>query len=248
MHQKRSLSFIGMFALAGVLTCLSSAQSASAVVLFDGSLGTSPSIQGLSYAAFPSGSYETVNPTNTQVDTSSNNAIQAGYSTTSVPLNRAVGFDVRVDVQIVAQSTGFTNANRSGFSLIALDGQARGIEIAFTEASIFAQNSSPLFVAAETVARDNTAMSRFDLQVRGETWTLLADNTSVLTGPVRDYSAFAGFPDVYETPNFLFIGDNTTSARGAWRVAYLSARNIPEPAMAGVLLACATLVLRRKPT
>ncbi len=31
---------------------------------------------------------------------------------------------------------------------------------------------------------------------------------------MRDYTAFAGFPDVYETPNFLFLGDDTTSAAG----------------------------------
>jgi hypothetical protein len=43
-------------------------------------------------------------------------------------------------------------------------------------------------------------------------YVLRANGTTILTGPIRDYTAFAGFPDVYETPNFLFLGDDTSSA------------------------------------
>ena len=39
-----------------------------------------------------------------------------------------------------------------------------------------------------------------------------------LQGGVRDYTSFTGPIDPYETPNFLFIGDDTTSARGAYRL------------------------------
>ena len=56
----------------------------------------------------------------------------------------------------------------------------------------------------------------------GDTYTLTANAEPLLTGPLRDYSAFAGFPDPYETPNFLFLGDNTTSAQARVRLRFVS--------------------------
>ena len=44
---------------------------------------------------------------------------------------------------------------------------------------------------------------------------MYADGSVILTGKVKDYSANpqGALPyDPYETPNFLFFGDNTTSA------------------------------------
>jgi hypothetical protein len=51
---------------------------------------------------------------------------------------------------------------------------------------------------------------------------LSADAQTILTGPVRDYSEFDGFPDPYQTPNLLFLGDDTTSAQAGIRLSYLS--------------------------
>jgi hypothetical protein len=41
----------------------------------------------------------------------------------------------------------------------------------------------------------------------------------VLTGPLRDYTAFKGLISPYQTPDFLFIGDDTHAASGAFRIA-----------------------------
>jgi len=38
----------------------------------------------------------------------------------------------------------------------------------------------------------------------------------VLSGPVRDHTPFVGTFDPYETPDFLCIGDDTTSAKAAF--------------------------------
>ncbi|MEP7134154.1 MAG: hypothetical protein ABI904_04395 [Chloroflexota bacterium] len=56
----------------------------------------------------------------------------------------------------------------------------------------------------------------------GDTYTLTANAIPLLTGPLRDYSAFTGFPDPYEAPNFLFLGDNTTSAQARVRLRFVS--------------------------
>jgi hypothetical protein len=56
------------------------------------------------------------------------------------------------------------------------------------------------------------------LSVLEDAYTVTFDGMQVLNGAVRDYTPFTGAIDPYETPNFLFIGDDTTSARGAYRL------------------------------
>jgi hypothetical protein len=60
------------------------------------------------------------------------------------------------------------------------------------------------------------------LTVIGDAYTLTANMESILTGPLRDYGSFSGFPDPYETPNFLFLGDDTTSAQARIRLSFVS--------------------------
>lgn len=52
----------------------------------------------------------------------------------------------------------------------------------------------------------------------------------MLEGTVRDYTPFVGVVDPYETPDFLFFGDDTTSARAAVRLAGVVL--IPAPVLA----------------
>jgi hypothetical protein len=224
------------------------ASSAHAVVLYDGALGTSPTAQSLSYGAFPGGTYHTTAAGSTTLDTTSSSGISAGFtSSTPVVLDRAVGFTYRVDARVLSST--FTSGSRAGFSLIALSSDRRGIELGFHGDEVFAQDDSPLFVRDESAAFDTTAaVRRYELTVLGETYTLRADGATVLSGPVRDYSAFtpiAGFPDPYETPNFLFLGDNSTSAAGSTQFSYVSVL-VPEPTTTAALGLAAALVLRRR--
>ena len=48
-----------------------------------------------------------------------------------------------------------------------------------------------------------------------------------MTGAVRDYSAIGFFP--YTQQNFLFVGDDTTSASGSYDFAYMAVTAVPEP-------------------
>ncbi len=109
------------------------------------------------------------------------------------------------------------NANRAGFSVILLAEDLQGIELAFWPDRIWAQADVPLFTHAEEVVYDTTnGLIVYDLTIVTDTYRLAANGTTVLTGPVRDYTAWeppiAGAPDPYETPNLIFLGDDTGSA------------------------------------
>ena len=148
-----------------------------------------------------------------------------GATTPSFPiLDRPAGFKVDFTLQIENES--HRNNDRSGFSLIILSEDARGIELAFWENEIWAQsdsNTGGLFKHGEGVTfPTNTDLIEYQLTVTGDTYTLTANSQSVLSGPVRDYSEFDGFPDPYETPNFLFLGDNTTSAQARVQLSFVS--------------------------
>ena len=233
--------------LAAVATVSIFAASSRATVLYDGALGTTPVAQGLSYGSFPLVTYYSTAAGGTTLDTSSSESIAAGFTpTTSATLNRTTGYTLRVDAQLLSST--FTNANRAGFSLIALSSDLKGIEIGFHANSIFAQEGGAapgLFTAAESVAfNTQTAAHRYEINVLGNTYTLTADGAPILNGNLRDYTQFAGFPDPYETPNFVYLGDDTTSAGGATRFTYVSIA-VPEPTMLAAF-AGAGLILRRR--
>ena len=78
----------------------------------------------------------------------------------------------------------------------------------------------------------------------GDTYALSANDTPVLTGPVRDYTPFVGLIDPYETPNFLFFGDNTTSARASFALRQIELTTLkPAPPILSVELAATGLIL-----
>jgi hypothetical protein len=59
----------------------------------------------------------------------------------------------------------------------------------------------------------------------------------ILSGPIRDYTAFNGFPNPYRTPNFCFLGDDSSSAGAMVNIADVTL--VPAPTLvipaAGVL-------------
>ncbi len=204
---------------------------ANTIVLYDGSVSGLPETQG--YLTFGNlfGGTETTQPGYTRLSTS--NAAYAGYSTAGFPiLDRSTGFTVSFRTELEDETLG-ANTSRAGLSVIVLGSDKMGIEIGFQQGNIFAQGDNPLFVAAESVSTQQTRVfATYDLSIFGNVYTLSSGGNQLLTGPVRDYSALTGFgSQVYQTPNFIFLGDDTTSAGATTDFSLLTVTTAaPEPA------------------
>lgn len=202
------------------------------LILYDAASGAVPTTQLMNFIDFPPGAATPIyeNAATILDTTKSGNETYAGWVATAESiagfplLDRVAGFQVIFSVQVDNES--HSNHNRAGFSLIILSQDARGIELAFWENEIWAQNDDTtggLFTHGEAAIFDTTAgLINYQLTIINDTYTLNADGLSILAGPLRDYSNFEGFPDPYQTPNFLFIGDNTTSAQARSRMSYVS--------------------------
>jgi hypothetical protein len=207
--------------LAGLL-----AAGPSAIVLYDGALGSPPEAQRLAFLD-PSGlaGHLTAGGATT-LDTTIDNSVQAGYTLTptlALTLDRAAGYQVIFTAQLLAET--HASPHRAGFSVIALSSDRQGIELGFWVDRVWAQAGGQppqLFTQAEGVALDTSALITYTLRVQGDSYVLSAGATPVLAGALRDYTAFTGFPDVYETPNFLFLGDDTSAARATVRFSYVA--------------------------
>lgn len=214
-------------------------------ILYDGSLNTTPNAQGWLYLTNPSsGSLATQTAAGgvTTLDTTARTSDQAGDFSTGHPLvgvlDRTVGFTV--DFRLKIDSESHASNDRAGFSIIALGSDSKGIELGFWQNQLWAQNDTPLFTHGEGVTFDTTAkLTDFALTVLGNNYTVKADGAPILTGLVRDYSAF-GPP--YTAKSFLFMGDDTSSAASKTEIALVTLSPVPEPAAAVLLFSGAFLL------
>jgi len=202
------------------------------LVLYDAASGAIPSSSLMGFTDFPSGTSSlTYRDGATVLDTTqSGRDTFAGWvasqaTTPGFPiLDPKVGVQVNFKLQLERET--HLNHNRAGFSVIILDQDAKGIELAFWENEIWAQSddrTGGLFTHGERVPFETTTgLKDYQLTVDGDTYTLSANSKPILSGPVRDYSKFDGFPDPYETPNFLFLGDDTTSSQARVRLSFVS--------------------------
>ena len=202
------------------------------LILYDASSGAIPESPLLGFTDFPPGAAapayaEGVTLLDTTVLGGDTYAgwVSSGSSTPGFPiLDRTAGFQVNVTLQLERES--HSNNNRAGFSIIVLADDAKGVELGFWENEIWAQSddlTGGLFRHAEGIAfATNAGLVDYQITIVGDTYTLATGGLPILTGPVRDYSAFDGFPDPYETPNFLFFGDDTTSAQARLRLSSAS--------------------------
>ena len=200
--------------------------------LYDAASGAIPSTPLLSFTDFPPGvAAPSYSDQATIMDTTISGRdtyagwIASGATTPGFPLlDRTVGFQVNFSVQVEKES--HANNHRAGFSLIILGQDAKGVEIAFWQNQIWAQSDDKtggLFRHGEGVAfKTSSGLVDYQVTILDDTYTLTANTQSILTGPLRDYSKFEGFPDPYQTPNFLFVGDDTTSAASRVRLSFLS--------------------------
>jgi hypothetical protein len=219
-----------------VITSMLAADWALGVVLYDGGAGTSPQSQGwLSYYSLPGTGVLTVAGGRTTYDSTASAAERGGFSShtivgtlvnTAFPVrDRSVGYTVSIDLKLLSET--HASNDRAGFSIIVLSSDLQGIELGFWTNEIWAQ-SGPSFTHAESFAANTTAANTtYDLTIQGSSYSLLANGTPILSGPLRNYSSF-GLP--YNLPSYLFIGDNTSSAAGAFEFSRLAVEVIPEPA------------------
>lgn len=188
--------------------------------LYNGSLGSLPASQGhftyLTDPFFSASAQQTLLSDGVRLNTTPATSDKAGYFHLSAPpvLSRTLGFSVQFTAQISSES--HLNNDRAGFSLIVLGSDLRGVELAFWQNEIWAQNDSPLFTHGERVTFDTSAgLVNYKLTMQDNNYTLRANGTQILSGTLRDYSAF-GSP--YTIPNFIFLGDDTTSAAADFKL------------------------------
>lgn len=216
-------------------------------VLYDGASGGTPDTQGFFYLPVGQASNTWAGGITT-LNTFTDTTTQAGYANAIPPLvpvpssfpvlDRATGYTLRFTTQVVNET--HANNNRAGFSVIALSNDKRGIELGFWTNRIWAQNgdSAPtLFTQGEGATYDTTTgLIPYELRVLEDAYSLAVGSTEILSGSLRDYTAFSGSPDVYETPNFIFFGDDSGSAKASVKLSYISVITnaaLPDRAVAG---------------
>jgi hypothetical protein len=253
--------------LASVGLC-AAASPAGAQILYQAGAGQTPETSGwLTYADSNfSGNYFTASASSTLLDTTAASSVQAGwsnYSFTGVPvnggfpaLNRTDGFALNLTLRFDSATS--TSTDRGGLSVILLGSDHKGIELDFTstttpgEFEVFAQEDgsggSTLFTRGESSLLTSPAsLTDYSLSIAGDGYTFRSGASILLSGAVRDYSAFPNPPfpiaDPYELSNYLFVGDNTTSASSAFAVSAIAV--VPEPVTMAFMPAM-LLVLRRR--
>jgi hypothetical protein len=211
------------------------------ITLYNAALGGTPDTQGkLAYRdSRAAAATQSFADGVTTLDTMANQADAAGYFADPrvLPaLDRQRGYALRFSVQLVAEYHADSDKNgdgigdRAGFSVIVLSSDTQGIELGFWEDQVWAQEqgaaeppSGTLFTQAESAPFDTTGrLIAYTLAIRDDSYELSSDGVTILRGRLRDYTAFEGPVNPYRTPNFLFLGDDTGSARAVIRLAYVA--------------------------
>lgn len=221
-------------ATVGLLAASAPRSEAAAAVLYDASLGTLPSAQGFTYLTDPlfvAKAKQTFANAAATLDTTAVRTDKAGWFSNLPPfakhprqpaLDAEAGFVFSFVARVGAEA--HVSEDRAGFSVIATASNGAAIELGFWTGEIWAQ-SGPDFHHAEGAALDTTARRvRYDLEIHGGTYRLSADGTALLHGDLRNYASF-GAP--YTIPEFLFLGDDTTSAQAQAEVTRVSVSPLP---------------------
>ncbi len=160
------------------------------------------------------------------VNLTTDNATSAGFSNSVLSpvnpgfpiLDSSIGFTLSFSMQLISESH-TANINRAGFSIILLDSNNQGVELGFWTDTIWSQNADPLFTTKDEEKAFNTTagMLAYELTLFDNQYFLTHNETILLTGILKDYSAFTGGPFgssiPYSLENYLFLGDDTSSAQ-----------------------------------
>ena len=229
------------------------ASSATVFTVYDEAQNNLPENQAwLSYAS--NGVATSTVVSGIGVDLQTDDAANAGFSNYPViptapknpsfpVLNSATGFTLSFSMQLLSES--HSSNNRAGFSVILLDENNQGVELGFWQDSIWSQSAAPLFLAKDELAVFDTADKQlnYDLTLFSGDYFLTQNNHILLSGELKDYSAFTGGPlgtsIPYSLPNYLFLGDDTSSASANVRLGRISLSDtalFSVPAPSSVLL------------
>jgi hypothetical protein len=235
----------------GLIVSLSS--STFALDLYNGSLGTSPDAQGWLKFNTDGTSVPLTAGGTTSFNTTATQTERGGFSNYNLifpvngafpSLNRTTGYTVSLDMKVLAES--HQSTDRSGVGLIVLSSDLMGVELEFWSNEVWVQSGSDFHHAEGAAFNTTAANTTYDVAIHGSTYDVFANGnaTPLLSGNLRSYSAF-GLP--YTLPNFMFLGDDTTSASGAFEFSRL-ALTVPEPAasVAIFLIGLGTLRARHR--
>lgn len=211
--------------------------SARRIALYDAARGGAPDGQGsLHFHTSPDAqAIQRFADETTLLDTTAERRDAAGYVLlpgSVPPLNRLAGYSLGFSVQIVSEMHGWSDKNgdgigdRAGFSVIVLSSDGLGIELGFWQDEVWAQEEGSaeppegtLFTHGEGVQLDTTAgLISYLLVVQADSYHLYGAGRPLLDGRLRDYRAFDGPVNPYRTPNFVFLGDDTSSAQAVVRL------------------------------
>jgi hypothetical protein len=215
----------------------SKATSTRSIVLYDAARGGVPNEQqSLHFHLSPDArAVQRFADGTTLLDTTADRRDAAGYVPLpgEIPaLNRVAGYSLSFSVQVVAEMHDWSDKNgdgigdRAGFSVIVLSSDGHGIELGFWEDEVWAQEEGSaeppdgtLFTHSEGVQFDTTtALIPYTLTIQGDSYHLYGAGRPLLDGRLRDYRAFDGPVNPYRTPNFVFLGDDTSSAQAVVRL------------------------------
>lgn len=195
----------------------------STIILFNASENSNPDNQGWMYLTNAFDESETVRFTESglhKFSTLGNLSEAAGYFSLQHPempiLSREAGFTAEFHFQIIEERHQLSY--RGGFSIIILSNDKYGAEIVFRENEIWVYNTS-FEIADNTDFNTTSGIIRYRIKMKGSQFTLYADGEKILSGPLRDYSAF-GLP--YSIQNFIFFGDDTASAGAEVHISRIS--------------------------
>lgn len=218
------------------------AAGAGASTLYDGANAGNPlpSQQGWTTVTFP-GVTSTMSGTAYNLNTTASNAYQAGNFLTlpAGTLATGTGFDLAIGLDVLAES--HTSDNRAGFSLLFVGNDPQhALELGFWTDEVWAYAVNGTSFVRGTPAIVSTAgFHDYVVRVRNDKFDLLVDGTALMSDvPLVDYPGSLSNPltAVYETPNLLFFGDDTTSGSSNVKVSHVSLSAAPVPAPAALLL------------
>lgn len=267
--ESRSLAF-ALLLLIPLSFIPNTGHGADTIVLYNGGQGTMPEAQGwifyppLAFLADVTHAYDPIFSA-VRVDTTATRDDMSGYfsSTPAVTISiftfpaqshpdmpnnmdSVSGFTVSFEAQVVSE--GHNYGDRAGFSVIATSSDiTKSIEIGFWEDSVWAQEGGPepdIFTRAENTAFNTGSMVAYDLVVQNNAYQLKANGSPILSGPMRDYSnsyVEAPFNHPYVTPNFIFLGDDTSSADAEFLIRSVSVTVHDAPVPTPIVVAPVTI-------
>jgi hypothetical protein len=168
-------------------------------------------------------------------------------------LNPTTGFSVSWTLAIGSESS-MSSDTRSGFDVIVLGSDEKGVELAYEDNDVWAQEYVSGMGFEENPAQDSDTQNNdtfstgpslinYNLSILGGNYTLTANGTTILTGATQNYTAYGLLP--YTLPNFVFMGDDTTEADSSASFSSLAV-SVPEPVMGMGIVAVGVMGLMRR--